>query len=108
VPAVMISTVVVMGAAGLLFACGAAMMSIGPIAAAVVLPFTPFPALQALVDSPGTFDPAGTAGATLLESVRITVLFFSLISASAYLAITYSIYRSMVQGFDMTVRRQSA
>ncbi len=107
-PAVMISTVVVMGVAGLLFACGAAMMSIGPIAAAVVLPFTPFPALQALADSPGTFDPDGTAGATVLESARLTVLFFSLVSAVAYLAITYSIYRGMVQGFDMTVRRQSA
>ncbi len=107
-PAVMISTVVVMGAAGLLFACGAAIAAVGPIAAAVVLPFTPFPALQALVDSPGTFDPDGTASATVLESARLTVLFFSLVSAVAYLAITYSIYRGMVQGFDMTVRRQSA
>jgi ABC-type Na+ efflux pump permease subunit len=108
VQAVMLSTTVVLGAAGLLFACGLAMQSAGPIPAAVVLPFTPFPAMQALIDSHGAFDSAGTASAITLESARVTCVIFALISAAAYLALTFSIYKNMVRGFDMTVRRQTA
>ena len=108
VQAVMISTTVVIGAAGLLFACGFAMKQAGPIPAAVVLPFTPFPAMQALIDHGTAFDPSGSATAATLQSARITAILFSLVSAGAYLAVTYSIYKNMVRGFDMTVRRQTA
>jgi hypothetical protein len=41
-------------------------------------------------------------------SFRITRVVFSLVSAAAYIGITYAIYNSMVRSFDMTVRRQSA
>lgn len=108
VRAVMVSTAVVMGAAGLLFACGAAMRSAGPLPAAVVLPFTPLPAMQLLIDYRGCLDPGGTAGSGEVEAARFTALFCCLVSAAVYLLITYTIYRNMVRGFDMTVRRQTA
>ena len=106
--AVMMSTAVVLGASGLLWACGAAMMTVGSVVAAVVLPFTPFPAMQALIDWKATLDPSAQAGAAELISARVTRIVFSLVSAAVYLAITYSLYKNMLRGFDMTVRRQSA
>lgn len=108
VQAVMFSTAVVLGAAGLLSACGWAMMSAGPIAAGVVLPFTPFPAMHALVDYEAALNRDGQASRAMLESARFTRIFFSFVSAGVYLAITYSLYKNMVRGFDMTVRRQTA
>ncbi len=108
VQAVMLSTAVGRGAAGLLFACGVAMKGAGPIAASVVLPFTPFPAMQALIDAQEAFNWAGSASKVTMETARATCAIFALISAAAYLALTYSIYKNMVRGFDMTVRRQTA
>ncbi|NLX96763.1 MAG: hypothetical protein GXY83_11350, partial [Rhodopirellula sp.] len=108
VQAVMLSTAVVLGAAGLLFACGVAMKGAGAIAASVVLPFTPFPAMQALLDAQEAFNSAGSASKVTMETARATCAIFALISATAYLALTYSIYKNMVRGFDMTVRRQTA
>lgn len=108
VQAVMYSTVVVMGAAGLLWGCGAAMVQTGPVGAAVVLPFTPFPAMKALIDYRVAFDSSGSAASSTVETARYVRVFFSLVSAAVYLAITYSLYKNMVRGFDMTVRRQSA
>ncbi|GAF98842.1 unnamed protein product, partial [marine sediment metagenome] len=70
--------------------------------------FTPFPAIHALIDYQGALDPDGGAGVRLLESARYTRVFFSLVAAAAYLGITYSLYKNMVRGFDMTVRRQTA
>ncbi|MFH1746442.1 MAG: ABC transporter permease subunit [Planctomycetota bacterium] len=108
VRAVMLSTTIVMGAAGLLWGCGLVLINAGPIASAVVLPFTPFPAMQSLVDYQGAFRLDSTAGATTLNTARITRIFFCLVSVAVYLAITFSLYKNMVRGFDMTVRRQSA
>ena len=64
--------------------------------------------MQALIDSRAAFDSAGTASPTALESARFTCLFFALVSAAGYLGLTFSIYKNMVRGFDMTVRRQTA
>jgi ABC-type transport system involved in multi-copper enzyme maturation permease subunit len=109
VQAVMLSTVVVMGAAGLLWVCGLTMIvSADAVPASVVLPFTPFPAMQALIDCQSAFNHDGQASATVVASARITRVFFSFISAAVYLGVTYSLYKNMVRGFDMTVRRQSA
>ncbi|MGD8451081.1 MAG: ABC transporter permease subunit [Phycisphaerae bacterium] len=108
VQAVMSSTAVVMGAAGLLWACGLAIMQAGPVTAAVILPFTPFPAMLTLTDFERAFDPLSQASTHVLASARVTRVLFSLASAGVYLAITYAVYKSMVRGFDMTVRRQSA
>jgi len=85
-----------------------AMKGAGPIAASVVLPFTPFPAMHALIDAQEAFNWAGSASKVTMETARATCAIFAVISAAAYLALTYSIYKNMVRGFDMTVRRQTA
>jgi len=116
VQAVMISTAIVMGAAGLLWLCG---RLIGPSSAslsAVVLPFAPFPALSVLLDpwpvaasdSPRMYGAVVSPATVAIVGFRITRAIFSLAAAGVYLAITYAVYNSMVRGFDMTVRRQSA
>ncbi len=113
VQAVMISTATVLGAAGLLWLCGSAVASSERTLASVILPFTPFPAMQALLD-PWAVLAATTRGygTTITPgdelTFRITRVVFSLVAAAAYLGITYAIYNSMVRSFDMTVRRQSA
>lgn len=113
VQAVMISTSIVMGAAGLLWACGLAVREGGPTIAGALLPFTPFPAMQALLnpwalaEDRSSWGAAGPAPDTV-AALRLTALVFTLIAAGAYLGITYAVYNSMVRGFDMTVRRQSA
>lgn len=119
VRAVMLSTAVVLGAAGLLTACGLAMIGSSTAVAGVVLPFTPFPAIQALlnpwsiVDAQSRTSGSGMwgsapAGNELLTTFRVTRAVFSAVAIAIYLAITYALYQSMVRGFDMTVRRQSA
>ncbi len=115
VQAVMISTAIVMGAAGLLWACGAVVGSSGASLSAVVLPFAPFPAVRVLLDPwsaavDRSYSAYGSGGPSSMAvvGVRVTRFFFSLIAAAIYLAITYAVYSSMVRGFDMTVRRQTA
>jgi len=109
VQAVMISTVVVMGASGLLVACALAMVQGGGMVAALVLPFTPFHAVQALVDYQSLFSAAtGTPTADDLLVARVTRLVTSVVAVVIYAAATYSLYKNMVRNFDMTVRRQSA
>jgi hypothetical protein len=116
VQAVMISTAIVMGAAGLLWACGLAVGGATVPVSAVILPFTPFPAVQAFLDpwmvieksDSGFGGGSGTVTPRQLVTFRTLRLIFGLIAAAAYLGITFAVYKSMVRGFDMTVRRQSA
>lgn len=117
VQAVMLSTAIVMGAAGLLLGCGWAMRGSGAggMIAAVVMPFTPYPALRALLDpwwvvnatSASSYGSGGPTSGDVI-AFRVTQVVFSFVSAAVYLGITYALYNSMVRGFDMTVRRQSA
>ena len=116
VQAVMISTTIVLGAAGLLTACGVALRGTNPTVLGVVLPFTPVWSLEALLDpwlvassaSGGWSSAGGALSAPELTAFRVVRVIFSLVAAGVYLAITYALYNSMVRGFDMTVRRQSA
>ena len=109
VQAVMISTAIVMGGSGLLAGCALALTQAGPMIAAVVLPFTPFHAIQALIDVESAFESSVNApSAGELMTARIIRLITSLIASAVYLAVTYSLYNNMVRNFDMTVRRQSA
>ena len=115
VQAVMVSTGIVLGAAGLLTACGYAMMGTTYSVAAVVLPFTPAWSIQGLLDPWLVANRAHSQGygAAALTSMDIATfrtirVIFSAIAAAAYLGITFALYNSMVRGFDMTVRRQSA
>jgi ABC-type transport system involved in multi-copper enzyme maturation permease subunit len=116
VQAVMISTAIVLGAAGLLTACGAAMRATNEVVAAIVLPFTPVWGVQATLDpwgaaaaaASGSYPSTAALTSGELLAFRVTRIVFSLVAAAVYLAITYALYNSMVRGFDMTVRRQSA
>lgn len=118
VRAVMTSTAIVMGAAGLLTACGLAVGGSNSSVAAVVLPFTPFPAVVSLIDpwrvissaeGSSSWSASGSGiSSTALAGFRLTRLVFALVASGVYLAVTYALYKSMVRGFDMTVRRQSA
>ncbi len=116
VQAVMLSTAVVLGNAGLLWGCGLAMRETDVTVAAIVLPFTPVWGIHALLDpwqaaerAAGVFSAGGaTVSAGTVASFRVTRAVFTLISTVVYLAITYALYSSMVRGFDMTVRKQSA
>jgi ABC-type transport system involved in multi-copper enzyme maturation permease subunit len=115
IQAVMVSTAIVLGAAGLLTVCGWATRGTNPTVAAAIVPFTPVLSLQALLDPWGSASAAasnwpGTATITPAEinSFRVVRAVFSLLAAGVYLGITYALYHSMVRGFDMIVRRQSA
>ncbi len=107
VHAVMFSATIVLGASGLLWICGFAIASSGGggDVAAVALPFTPFPAMQALIDVPSLFQ-GSQPDARELRNARVARIVTSLISAAIYAAITFSLYRNLVRNFDMTVRRQ--
>jgi len=108
VQAVMISTAIVMGAAGLLWGCGVVTGEAGPYVAGIVQPFTPFPAIQALIDPARLFEAGSTPTSDEVATVRVARVIASLIAMAVYAGVTYSLYKSMVRGFDMTVRRQSA
>jgi ABC-type transport system involved in multi-copper enzyme maturation permease subunit len=109
VQAVMISTAIVMGGSGLLAGCALALIQGGAMISAVVLPFTPFHAVQSLIDYRMVFESeTGTPSGAALVTVRVVRLITSVIAIAVYAAITYSLYNNMVRNFDMTVRRQSA
>lgn len=108
VQAVMISTVIVMGAAGLLFGCGMMLGNGGPFLAAITQPFTPFHAIAALIDLQSLFEVNAAPGGTTIASTRLARAIAALVAIGAYAALTYSIYSGMVRSFDMTIRRQSA
>ncbi len=116
VTAVMYSTVVVLAAAGLLWGCGLVLSDTPRTVGAVFLPFFPFPSMQVLLDPWGATTRAnqysgwGTQQLTVAELIafRMTRAIFAGLAAVAYGVFTYAIYKSMVRGFDMTVRRQSA
>ncbi|MBU0638229.1 MAG: ABC transporter permease subunit [Planctomycetes bacterium] len=108
VQAVMISTAIVMGAAGIMWGCGFALLNAGQHVSALALPFAPFPAMQALIDVPSLAEDASQLTRAQIGQLRIERVITSLISAAVYMAITFSLYKNMVRSFDMTVRRQSA
>ncbi len=109
VQAVMLATSVVLGAAGLLWACGAALAGGGWVFGAAVLPFAPFPALQTLVDPESMFTTTvGPPGADEVATARVLRLVMSIVALGVYSAVAYSVYAGLVRNFDMTVRRQSA
>lgn len=108
VQAVMVSTGIVMGAAGLFTACGMTMAVANETLAAIILPFTPFPAIAALIDPASLFDASATPIVGQLIEIRILRAVSSLVAAGAYAFLTYFMYKNMVRSFDMIVRRQSA
>ncbi len=112
VQAVMISTAIVLGAAGVAWGCGQALRSgAAGVVSAAVLPFTPYPALQAIIHHDTVF--RGTMATTPptpsdFAAARWVRALASLIAVGAYAGVTYSLYAGLVRNFDMTIRRQSA
>jgi ABC-type transport system involved in multi-copper enzyme maturation permease subunit len=108
VRAVMSSVGIVMGVCGALGWCGYSALTgfRAGEASLVVGAFSPFTILTVLID-PGTyggrlFAPDGDPG-----TGRIIVLIFAWIATGAYTVLVWTMYKSMVKNFDMTIRRQS-
>ncbi|MDB5358061.1 MAG: putative rane protein [Phycisphaerales bacterium] len=108
VVAVMSSVGIVVGACGALGWCGYALLQnsknsvfMGLIASG----FSPFTLLTVLID-PYTF--AGDAfTAEDAAGSRIMVFVTCWIGVAAYTAVVWTMYKSMVKNFDMTIRKQS-
>jgi hypothetical protein len=108
VRAVMSSVGIVLGICGALGWCGHSALQGFKAGepSLVVGAFSPFTVLTILIDPEnygGTlFDPGGQAG-----TGRAIVLIFSWIATGAYALVVWTMYKSMVKNFDMTIRRQS-
>src|SRR5205807_4215002 len=112
VMAVMLSVGVVVGLCAALGWCGYELLqgsggsSIGIVAGA----FSPFTLLTMLID-PYTFAERAFGlgvGANSDESgtARIVAFIFAFVAVGAYTAVVWSMYKSMVKNFDMTIRKQ--
>jgi ABC-type transport system involved in multi-copper enzyme maturation permease subunit len=111
VTAVMTSVGIVVGVCAALGWCGYTVLSgSGNEIGVVIGSFSPFTILTILIDpyqfAGGVFNPNpgqvdNSAGA------RFLMCAFTVVAVGAYTAVVWSMYRSMVKGFDMTIRRQS-
>lgn len=108
VRASMLSTAVVLGLAGVLWACVSTLASMGGAMAAVVMSFSPFPALQTAIHPAAAFG-AGSIppSASELASARVARLVTALVAVAIYAWITRKLWSKMVSDFDMTIRRQT-
>jgi hypothetical protein len=108
VRAVMFSVGIVMGACGGLAWCGYAALQgfRAGEASLVVGSASPFTVLTILID-PATYGGRLFAPGGEPSTGRIIVLIFSWIATGAYALIVWTMYKSMVKNFDMTIRRQS-
>ena len=78
----------------------------GDTIADVLIPLAPFPPIQAWIDYQEAFGTASTADPAKLLQLRILRTVTSLVSAGIYAIIVVTLYKNMVRGFDMIVRRQ--
>jgi ABC-type Na+ efflux pump permease subunit len=112
VMAVMLSVGIVVGLCAALGWCGYELLqgsggsSIGVVAGA----FSPFTLLTMLID-PYLFERAFGLGigadADQTGTSRIVAFIFAFVAVAAYTAVVWSMYKSMVKNFDMTIRKQS-
>ncbi|HSZ56203.1 MAG TPA: ABC transporter permease subunit [Tepidisphaeraceae bacterium] len=115
VMAVMLSVGIVVGLCGALGWCGWQMLGSGNMDQFGIVPgaFSPFTLLTMMID-PQTFaarafgfdsfhqnDPSVTSGARVLAFVS------GWVAIGVYAAVVWSMYKSMVKNFDMTIRKQS-
>jgi ABC-type Na+ efflux pump permease subunit len=110
VMAVMSSVGVVVGLCAVMGWCGYKLLESSSNEFGLVIgSFSPFTILTLLID-PYTFAAdifkSGTLAVDQLTE-RTIVFVFSWIAVGAYAAVVWSMYRSMVKNFDMTIRRQS-
>ena len=104
VRSVMGSVGIVAGVVGALGWCGFQVIGRGdsPVALAAAS-FSPFTLLTLLIDPLGYADGAYAADPL---TARLTVVAFGLAGTAAYGVLVWTLYKSMVKNFDMTIRRQ--
>lgn len=110
VVAVMSSVGIVVGLCAALGWCGYSVLGASGNETGLVLgSFSPFTILMLQIDpyqfAGGLFGAGPTADDT--TTPRMIMFVFTLVAVSAYTAVVWSMYRSMVKNFDMTIRRQS-
>jgi len=71
----------------------------------VAASFSPFSLLLMMVD-PERYAGASFSGADA-ATARVFVFVFTLIAVGVYATVVWTMYKSMVKNFDMTIRRQS-
>ena len=112
VMAVMLSVGIVVGLCGAMGWCGYKLLdsSSSPIGI-VIGSFSPFTLLTMLIDpytfARDAFGLASGADSGTDAQARIVAFIFSWIAIGAYTAVVWSMYKSMVKNFDMTIRKQS-
>jgi ABC-type transport system involved in multi-copper enzyme maturation permease subunit len=111
VRAVMSSVGIVVGIAGVMGWCGFALLnemrSEGGFAL-IVGSFSPFTLLTVLIDPwsyGGRMYESGISSEIMTG--RVLVFIFSWLATAAYAVVVWTMYKSMVTNFDMTIRRQS-
>jgi hypothetical protein len=110
VRAVMSSVGIVGGVCLVLLGCGKAFLGMRDQAGLIFASFSPFNVLALLIspyDLGGSAYQSGLAGSSDLWTARAIVFVCSWISAGAYAALVWAMYKSMVKNFDMTIRKQS-
>lgn len=113
VMAVMISIGIVVGICGALGWCGYSILDNGSSNqfGVVVGSFSPFTLLTMLIDpykyAKAAFGFDSSGGENSAGFARGLMLIFSFVAVAAYTAIVWSMYKSMVKNFDMTIRKQS-
>ncbi len=111
VVAVMASVGIVCGACGALGWCGYQSLNFSGsgVPGMIMSGFSPFTVLTLLIDA-RNFGGRVIDGSTPLDEVngyRWTLFVAAWLSVAAYAGIVWTMYRSMVKNFDMTIRRQS-
>jgi ABC-type Na+ efflux pump permease subunit len=110
VRAVMSSVGIMLGACAALGWCGTAFLSqrgSNPVTLALAN-FSPFTVLMLLID-PWTWAGSSFSASNPqdVQGNRIVIFVVSWIATGAYAMLVWSMYKSMVKNFDMTIRRQS-
>ena len=109
VRAVMSSVGIVLGASGGLGWCGYSLLA-GSFrsgeASLAIGSFSPFTVLTVLID-PGSYGGGAFQTGGDVTTGRIVVLIFAWMATGAYAMIVWTMYKSMVKNFDMTIRKQS-
>lgn len=109
VQAIMTSTAIVLLTSGILFGCVLGISQGGAEVASVFTPLSPFHAMYTLIDFAGACDlDSTTQQPARLYQARLLRGIMSVVSSGLYAGFVVAMYRHLVRGFDMTVRRQSA
>jgi len=111
VMAVMSSVGIVVGLCAALGWCGYQVLSGSGSEIGLVLgSFSPFTILTLLInpyETAGSLFGSGSSGVDNTSLYRGLMFAFTFVAVGAYTAVVWSMYRSMVKNFDMTIRRQS-